>query len=411
MTSPLAISVFNFPEAHFLLRKIGLMVVLGLAGAAAAEGQLQGKISTAKEVYVAGEPIYVHFEVTNAGNEPVEYGAGDPYSEGCGGYAVEVSKGPALEHPSCRPMRANECTAANQILSAGETVRQNILVNYAHEVKTPGDYQIRAVRELRYRVVSEPRPAAGKDFRLEKTLQIHMQKGDRDTLQAIYQVYVRNLGSQDDEIQRDAERAIVSGGMPWLEETILGMVRQYRSREFALLGLRNLNTPRARDELARMVQNTSEQTAENEMAVVYLSQMGDKKYLPALLNIAKRQPADQARAYVQAVAELGGDDALPYLRELAGNQDIHARANSVTGLGVTGSRQAVPLLVEELTSGTADLAKLAENALTTLTHRRVSAEEDPPPGQARKWAAWWAAEGSTAKVYGPRECGEVEELP
>jgi hypothetical protein len=413
VTGYFPISIFYFLLSHcsFLLR-ISLAVVLALLGAGAARGQLQGQISTAKNLYLAGEPIYIHFEVTNVGKDAVEYSAGDPYAEGCGAYSLKVSNGPALAHPSCTPVKADACDTSDQILAAGETVRQNILVNYAHQVTTPGNYEIHAVQVMKYRLLTGAgvRSEDRKDFKLEKTLQIQVVRGDADALQAIYRVYVRNLSSQDDEIQREAERAIISGAMPWLEDTIVGMVRQYRSREFALLGLRNLNTERARGELAKIVQNSSELTPENEMAVEYLGQMGDKKYFPMLRDLAKKVEASQGRQYVLAAAELGGDDAVPYLKELVGSSDVNARANGVAGLGVTGSREAVPVLIEALKAGNADLAQPTGNALTGLTHRRVSAEGDARGEQAGKWAAWWSAQGSSAKVYGPRECGEVEEV-
>jgi hypothetical protein len=378
-----------------------LIAMLGLAGAGAARGQLQGQISMAKQVYVAGEPVYVHFEVTNVGKEPVVYNAGDPYSDGCG-YSLEVSSGPALAHPSCAPAKVEACDISEQILAEGETLRQNILVNYAHDVRKAGEYGIHAVRVVKYGPMGTP-AAERKEFKLEKNLQIQVVRADHDALEAIYRVYVRNMGSQDDEIQREAERAIVSGGMPWLEDTIVNMVRQYRSREFALLGLRNLNTPRAREELAKLVQSTSESTPENEMAVGYLAQMGDKKYFPMLLGMAKKVEAGQGREYVLAAAELGVDDAVPYLKELLGSADAIARANGVMGLGVTGSRAAVPVLIETLRGSDVELGKLAANALTALTHRSSD--------QVEKWATWWVAARTSARVYGPRECGEVEALP
>ena len=148
--------------------------------------------------------------------------------------------------------------------------------------------------------------AAGtKEFKEEQRLQIRVLKGSREALEGIYRVYVKNLGSNDDEIQREAERAIVSGAPPWLEDTIVGMLRQYTSREFALLGLKNLNTARSREELAKIVRNTSEETEENLTAVRYLAEMGDKKYFPMLLEIAKKQPANEGKEYVLAAAELG----------------------------------------------------------------------------------------------------------
>jgi hypothetical protein len=412
MNNSLPVSIFHFLFSIFSpMLRLGLAAALALLGATTVHAQLGGQISTAKDAYLAGEPIYVHFEVTNTGKDPVEYVAADPYAEGCGGHDLQVSLGPPLAHPSCAPPRADACDSSDQILAPGETIRQNILVNFAHDVTGPGDYDIHAVRRLPYRIMNGSPSREQAEFKLEKDLHIHVQKGDRDTLRAIYQVYVRNLDSPDDEIQRDAERAIVSGAMPWLEDTVVGMVRQNRSREFALLGLRNLNTSRARDELFKIVQNTSEFTPENDMAVGYLAQTGDKKYFPALLEMVKRQPPDQARDYVLAVAELGGDDAVAYLKELAASKDHNAQANGVTGLGLTGSRAAVPLLINTLRSENRDRAKLAENALAVLTHRRVGVEGDAPSEQAPKWLSWWTAEGSTARLYGPRECGEVETLP
>jgi hypothetical protein len=383
------------------LRARTILLVLGLLGAGEARGQLQGQIATAKQVYIAGEPVYVHFEVTNVGKEAVVYYAGDPYNDECG-YSLQVTNGPALQHPSCAAAKADPCDAAEQILGAGETLRQNILLNYAHHVGKAGDYKIHAVQVMRYGPMGTS-AAERKEFKLEKSLQIQVVRGDRESLEGIYRVYVRNLGSQDDEIQREAERAIVSGAMPWLEDTIVGMVRQYRSREFALEGLRNLNTPRARQELAKIVESTSQFTPENETAVGYLGQMGDKKYFAMLLELAKKAEPGQGREYVLAAAELGGDDAVAYLKELAGSTDGNARASGVMGLGMTGSRAAVPVLLETLKGSDADLGNLAANALMELTHRRS--------GQSDHWAAWWAAAGSGAKVYGPRECGEVEALP
>jgi HEAT repeats len=381
------------------------VIALGLlVGVPVARGQLQGKISMAKEEYLAGEPIYVHFEVTNVGNEAVQYQAGDPYGDACGGYSIEVLNGRGAGHASCEPGGSSECIVANQMLAPGETDRRNILVNFAHDVTKAGDYEIHVVRTLRYLPVTgeTQNPADAKEFKYEQRLPIRVAVGNRGRLEAIYRVYVTNLGSTDDEIQRDAERAIVSGAPPWLEDAIIGMLRKSTSREFALLGLKNLNTARSREELAKIVKSTSEQTPENEAAVGYLGQMRDKAYFPMLLEAAKRVPANEGQEYVLAAAELGGEDALAYLRGLLESQDRFARANATIGLGKTGSRGAVGILIGTLKNKEDDgLRKLAENALTELTHRA---------GDAGEWQAWWVAEGKSARIYGPRECGEVRGL-
>jgi hypothetical protein len=387
-------------------------MVVGCLWGHLAGAQLVGHISLVKETYMAGEPVYVQFELTNVGKEPVQYTSGDPYADGCGSYTIEVRSGPAVTHSSCRQEGANECIMATQILAAGETQHENILVNYTHDVSKVGNYEIHAVRALKYGPFTGGTEAAAGNqaFKVEARFPIRVTAADREMLEVLYRPYVVNLGSRDAEIQTDAERVIVSGAPAWLEDTIVGMLRQSTSREFALLGLRNLNTARSRAELAKIVQSTSELTQENEAAIGYLAQMGDKKYFPLLLSVAQKEAPSDARDYVLAAAELGGEDALPFLRGLLSSADPVARANGVMGLEKTGRRAAVALLIEELKDANADLGKLALSGLTGLTHRSASAEGKPAEMYGR-WAQWWAANGKSAAVYGPRECGEVEGLP
>lgn len=382
----------------------------------AALGQLHGEISMAKDVYLAGEPVYVHFEVTNTGKDAVQYLTdGDPYVEECSGYEIEVLTGPAVKHPSCQRGKLASCLSGNDLLAPGATLRQNLLVNYAHDVSKPGKYEIRATQGLTYGVAGELLKAAGsKVFRVEKRFEIEVVPGSHEQLENVYRVYMKNLESDDPDIERDAERAIVSGAPAWLEETIIGMLRRYNTRELALLGLKNLNTARSREELAKIVENSSEYTGENLTAVGYLAQMGDKKYFPLLLGIAKKQPADQGQEYVLAAAELGGDEAVPYLRALLGSAEARERTKGVLGLKKTGSREAVPVLIAALKDANADVGRMAASGLTVLTHRAASVNRsemsDPPAEHYGEWSKWWEANGSSAKVYGPRECGEVEEL-
>jgi len=394
-----------------------LALMVGCLWATAAGAQLQGHISLARDVYLAGEPIYVHFEVTNVGKDPLQYTAGDPYSEGCGGYSIEVSREPALAHSSCRLGGSGECIVANQIIAGGERQYRNILVNFAHDVATPGNYEIHTVNAFKYGPMTRETqsPAGSSELKVEARFQIRVIAGSREDLEAIYRSYVANLASNDPEIQREAERAIVSGAPPWLEDTIVGMLKQYTSREFALLGLKNLNTARSRAELAKIVESTSEYTEQSEMAITYLAQMGDKKYFPLLLGVAQKDTPNQARDHVLAAAELGGDDSLPFLRGLLSSADPNSRANGVMGLEKTGSRAAVPLLIEELKDQNADFGKLALNGLTGLTHRSAfgngQVDPDPPAEEYGRWSKWWATNGGSAAVYGPRECGEMQSLP
>jgi HEAT repeat protein len=376
------------------------VLVLCAPRARAQGGPLVGKITMAKEEYLAGEPVYVHFEVTNVGKEAVQYTKGDPYANGCGGYEMEVSREASTGAWSCARRVTVDCLSETQMLAPGETERQNILVNFANNVTKPGEYEIGAVRSLRYWPVTGDTmmPADAKIFTYQTKLKIQVEGAGSEQLKPIYQVYVRNLESQDDEIQRDAERAIASGAQPWLEDTIVGMLRRSTSREFALLGLKNLNTPRARQELAKIVKDTSEETTENVTAVEYLGEMGDKAYFPLLLELAKKEAASGDRAYVLAAAQLGGEAAVPFLKELLVSKDANVRTTAAIGLGKTGNREAAGVLVESLKGGDAQFQFVAGAALGELTHQSNKGAKD--------WQKWWEQEGQSAKIYGPKECGE-----
>ena len=196
-------------------RMVGRVVVgllLALVGVAAARAQLQGHISMAKNVYFAGEPVYVLFEYTNVGKDAVQYSMGDPYAEGCGGYKLEVSEKEAKGSANCKEPGANECIAGSEILAAGETRHQLILVNYAHDLSKAGNYEIHATQEMKYAAATGDvrLSATQQQFKVEQRFTIQVVKADRERLEAIYKPYVVNLSSQDDEIQRggtsDCER-------------------------------------------------------------------------------------------------------------------------------------------------------------------------------------------------------------
>jgi hypothetical protein len=69
-------------------------------------------------------------------------------------------------------------------------------------------------------------------------------------------------------------------------------------------------------------------------------------------------------------------------------------------LGNTGSRTAVPILIELL--GDADVRRAASEALYTLTHRQSNS--DDPAAERQNWVSWWALQGKTAQIFDPTEC-------
>src|SRR5580698_2552842 len=80
--------------------------------------------------------------------------------------------------------------------------------------------------------------------------------------------------------------------------------------------------------------------------------------------------------YVDDAARLGGDQMLSTLISLANSSDRKFTAvNAVTGMGSTGSRAAVLVLLDFLKNPDPDIADRARYASRFLTHRTVS--DDP----------------------------------
>jgi len=389
------------------------LLVFLLASPAAA--QLQGRFYLDKDQYLTGEPVYLHFDLTNNGTEPIQVATGNSYS--CGGYQFEISSDPSLDTSSCAPLGiGSSCAIGGWIIAPGETRRDKVLLNYEHDLSKAGIYKIRASRTLSYGPpgATVAISASGPRVRTEAQLDIRVEDGTPESLQAIFQPYVTDLHSKDQERQREAARAIGTLAPPFLEETILSMVDSPVTLPFALTGLRHLNTPRSREILAGFVQGTTGYSNEKEQAVKYLSEMEDKKYFPLLLAEAKSHEPNQARDYVLAAAQLGGEDAMPYVNSLLTDQSAFSRANGVMALPKTGSRRAVPLLIELLRNPNVDLGRLASIGLIQLTHRSQFGAgrwfSDSPSNEYQQWIRWWTLRGDGASIYGPSQCGEIVAL-
>jgi hypothetical protein len=384
-----------------------------LAGRAFA--QLEGRLYLDKDHYVVGEPIYLNFELTNKGREPLQFASGNSYSF-CGGYQIEVSNGPPPSNSSCLSGFAGSCIGGKRVIAPGEVHKDKVLVNYEHDLSKLGTYSINASRTLSYGPPTETWPDAANEerFKVEAQFQIQVEIGNDETLVPIFQPFVAALSSKEEERQREAARIIGSLAPSFLEDTILSMVNSPTTRPFALRGLRHLNTARSRGTLAGIVQGTSGYSYDKQQAIKYLSEMGDQKYFPLLLDEAKKWEPNQARDYVLAAAELGGEDAMPYVVSLLGSSDPFSRGNAIMALPQTDSRYAMPLLIELLRNHDTDQGKLASTGLIQVTHHSPFENgrlySDSPSSEYSDWAHCWLLHGGSPPIYGPSQCGAVEPL-
>jgi HEAT repeat protein len=141
-----------------------------------------------------------------------------------------------------------------------------------------------------------------------------------------------------------------------MESTILHMLEVPQLQNYAIEGLKNLKTPTAHRALANVVR-TAPPGLDQNLAITYLGEIGDSGDVQLLLDAAHASaPGRYSRelALVSA-AEVGGAKAVPKLAaELMDESNLN-RQSAVRALYMTGSRAAVPVLIE----------------LTRISHRLV----------------------------------------
>jgi len=378
-----------------------------------AHGQIEGKFTLSKLQFAAGEPIWLAFDMTNTGADTLYFNAGSPYSF-CGGYQLEVIQGNPIQHPSCSGGVGGSCLSGAHTFRGGERLTDKLLLNYDHDLSQPGRYHVKATRYVSTATTDDLVAIVnGRQTRSTDEFDIEITAPDDATLKTQLAPYVEQLKSPNEELVREAARALSSSAAAFLESTMLAMLDRLATRQFAITGLKNVNTRAAREALANIARSgIPKYSYEADTAAEALSEMGDQEYFPLLKQIAESKPPNQSGEAVRYAARLGGDDAIPWLASKLRDSDPIARGSVIWALAATGSRRAVPMLIDLLLSSDEHMPQAAEIALVQLTHRSVSPDKyssGTPQVAHRSWVHWWSSHPD-AQVYGPKSCGEIQPL-
>jgi hypothetical protein len=105
---------------------------------------------------------------------------------------------------------------------------------------------------------------------------------------------------------------------------------------------------------------------------------------------------------------------MPYVSSLLTSPNAYLRATGVMALPETGSRRAVPFLIDLLRDSTVDIGQLASIGLVHLTHRNPLQPgkwySDAPSREYLIWLHWWSVEGARATICGPKQCDGIDPL-
>ncbi len=376
-----------------------------------AYAQVEARFDLPKKKYLAGEPVLLEYAVHNAGAQPITILAATPNSF-CSGYAVKVNRTDVTEKRGCGGGYGGSCASSSRTLEPGGISTEHYLVNDGTEMRSPGSYHINATRVL----PTSPDPDLtklhlGPTVTTSAEFDVEVVAGDAQQVRNILQPYFSTLGTNDWPRRNMASLVVTMLSSPAVEDLVLQLRESPRTKEIAIPALSSTNTPATRKQLAEIAASTAE---DRFSAASALGWSGDRSYWPLLHELAARQPREQADAFITAAATLGGDDAVPWLRDLLRSPDTKSRAGAIYPLALTGSRQAIPVLIDMIGDPDANIQTSAQSALVQLTHHAFNPKQIVPSDSAAAhaaWIRWWSRNAESAPIYKPGEyCGNAAPL-
>ena len=374
-----------------------------------AHAQLEARFSLAKEKYMAGEPVLLQYTVRNVGTQPMTILAADPVSF-CSRYLVKVNRTDVPEVHDCGGGFGGSCLSSSATLKPKEARTEYFLVNYHEDMRTPGSYHISAGRELEpWTDPDLTKLRLGPKLQTSGDFDIQIAEADSGQLRSILLPYFADLtGSHDPQRLNLAYRVVERLSSAAVEDVVLKLRDDPRTREIAVPALKSANTPATRKQLAEIATGD---TDGRFAAAGALGDSGDRSYWQALRSLSVRQPSGQAGGFISGAARLGGEESLPWLSELLRSPDKKTRADAVYALQLTGSRRAIPMLIDMITDPEVDIQTGAQVSLVQLTHHTFNPRQIVPADTAAAhaaWVQWWSRNSESAPIFKPGEyCGNA----
>jgi hypothetical protein len=383
--------------------------------------QLDGGFTLSKAAYLTGEPVFLSFTVKNVSMRPILIRTASPLSF-CSGYQFELKGARDREATGCRQTGAGgSCASSDAVLTPGKSHTDRILLNARYDLRQSGSYSLHVTYRLNYGP-EDGDPSAHllnkhfQEFQYQSTIMI--EPSQTADLEPEFVQYEQALGSADMQTKLEAAEVIAYLAPEAEEATILKMLDVPLLQSYGVEGLRNLGTPSAHRALAKFVKDSPPTNVVGvyQDALRSLGEIGDGGDVSVLLDAAHANAADSISRMlaIESAGSAGGSAAVPALvAELKGSS-VDTRQAAVRALYLTGSREAVPVLIDLLRSPEWRVSLTAEYGLEVLTHRsgsKTNSMNPPPPDAYTKWNQWWRASGSTATIFKSDQCGEVVPLP
>jgi len=440
-------------NAYFTL--LGLVALVG-STSALAQQDLDIHIQLTKTTVLLGEPVWVDVSATNRTKQAlfIDFGTA------CAGQKPLKVQIPAAEPAVIEPRRCDggtmgSCSSGSiPTLQPGETLTRRYVLDGDFRITHTGSYKVLFEKMIRYAPVASGdsdlylAPTRATQQTAESTAELNVEAADPEKLLALEKADAETAmekppdpplpsSSQDGiplekaalkkamdrfhavqlESMLDHDR-IAEGLSKYpaagMEPVYLSWLESLRYTTYGLLALKRLNTPAAREALAKVAEsqakpNDSWFQSFRPQAVDALADLGDKTYLPLIERLLHDSNSSVQLSASSVLGLMGGEAELDLLAERARNGPTEGiRVEAIRSIGDTASLNAVPLLIDFVDLPDADEPDVSYYALRTVTHLEFPDPAHRPLHEVQSaWQQFWSLHQLNARAYGPYECRET----
>lgn len=364
---------------------------------------LNTRIYPEKNTYLLGEPIFLNMEIVNNSSRPIQF---DGSYGRCSRDMIKVQgaqrHSPDYNEPTCGYGGfVGNCSTPIGMLPPGEKRIGKIFLNGLFSFDNPDKYHIKA----------------GAD-----NFDISVVQGMEAQLKAAFDQYVQELPDSEASLLwnptgMQRSQAIIEGitrmAPPFLEDVILRLSYTEIGTAKTIPALGRLNTERTRKRLLELAERGNHLIEINRA----LAQTREPSILAKMTGYMQdRRIVDNKSYYTWYYflwnIGLFGEDAIPCLTTAL--EDPDKKQGAIRGLGASGCREAVPILIEQLEKSSGNELSFIREGLAQLTHLADGGFVKGPilnPDEYLRWREWWELNEATAEIFDTDHCSKLEPLP
>jgi hypothetical protein len=179
---------------------------------------------------------------------------------------------------------------------------QKGLLNYYYQLPHPGPNHMHAKRSVTWWPAAQDLFGEQREQQVfEDDVELDLKPASAAELRAVFSPYLAVLACENNRSREEAMQAITYWAPSFVEDTLLKMLDSDEWCD-ALVGLPHLNTKRAREALAKVIEfgvpiardaddlEKAERSSEPSAAMKYLGEMGDPAYFRVLLQATEQAP-------------------------------------------------------------------------------------------------------------------------